>query len=51
MFIVPKVCYLPLQESPKQNIMLCKSDASPVGHDQSGLCMALKTVITEMSYT
>ena len=32
-------------ESPKQNIILCKSGASVVGHDQSGLCMALKTVV------
>jgi len=30
---------------PKQNIILCKSGASPVGHDQSGLCMALKAVM------
>jgi len=42
-----QVWHLPLrkEESPKQNIILCKSGASLVGHDQSGLCMALKTVM------
>ena len=30
-------------ESPKHNIITCKSGASLVGHDQSGLSMALKT--------
>jgi hypothetical protein len=32
-------------DSPKQNIISCKSGASLVGHDQSGLCTALKTVM------
>jgi len=33
------------QESPKQDIISCKSGASLVGHDQSGLCMGLKTAV------
>jgi len=32
-------------KSPEQNIILCKNGASLVGHDQSGLCMALQTVM------
>jgi len=33
------------EDSPKQNIISCNSGASLVGHDRSGLCMALKTVM------
>jgi len=32
-------------QSPEQNIISFKGGASLVGHDQSGLCMALKTIL------
>jgi len=48
--LCPSMVHTVTYENPKQNIISCKSGASLVGHDQSGLCMALKTHELQLTY-